>query len=222
MDKKKKIIIISISAVIALIIIGVTIYFITRNVTESANENKLLKMYEKMAQNETYTISFKLNDDNQYTVSRQGNQANIDIYDEGTRTTDIIKDGNTYLLVYSTNRYYTYNNNDLQLTELINEINDIIQSQEPEKGEEEINGKTYEYLEYKNVSYFLMNPDETVSGGNTSQEDENINTRFYFKGDKLEYIKTIMPNKTELLEVNVSYDVDNSLFEIPDNFEGEQ
>ena len=143
MDKKKKIIIISISAVIALIIIGVTIYFITRNVTESANENKLLKMYEKMAQNETYTISFKLNDDNQYTVSRQGNQANIDIYDEGTRTTDIIKDGNTYLLVYSTNRYYTYNNNDLQLTELINEINDIIQSQEPEKGEEEINGKTY-------------------------------------------------------------------------------
>ena len=146
MDKKKKIIIISISAVIALIIIGVTIYFITRNVTESANENKLLKMYEKMAQNETYTISFKLNDDNQYTVSRQGNQANIDIYDDGTRTTDIIKDGNTYLLVYSTNRYYTYNNNDLQLTELINEINDIIQSQEPEKGEEEINGKTYEYL----------------------------------------------------------------------------
>ena len=212
MDKKKKIIIISICVVVALVIIGVAIYFITRNVAESANENKLAKMYDKMMQDETYSISFVLDNQNQYTVSRKGNMANIDTYNDGTHTTDIIRDGDTILLMHNTNRYYTYQNNEIELTELSNELNDIIQSQQPEKGEEEIDGKTYKYEEYKGVSYFLMNTDEEVS-------EENTNTRFYFNGDDLVYIKTIMGEKSELLQVDVSYKVNDSIFEIPANFQ---
>ena len=212
MDKKKKIIIISICVVVALVIIGVAIYFITRNVAESANENKLAKMYDKMMQDETYSISFVLDNQNQYTVSRKGNMANIDTYNDGTHTTDIIRDGDTILLMHNANRYYTYQNNEIELTELSNELNDIIQSQQPEKGEEEIDGKTYKYEEYKGVSYFLMNTNEEVS-------EENTNTRFYFNGDDLVYIKTIMGEKSELLQVDVSYKVNDSIFEIPANFQ---
>ena len=138
MDKKKKIIIISVCIVIALIIIGLTIYFITRNITEDESKNRLSNMYDKMMQNETYSILFKLNDDNQYTVSRKGNMANIDTYYDGRHTTNIIKDGNTFLLMYSTKQYYTYQNNEIELTALSNELNEIIQSQEPEKGKEEL------------------------------------------------------------------------------------
>lgn len=212
MDKKKKIIIISVCVVIALIIIGVAIYFISRSVTEAENENRLAKMYDRMMENETYRINFKLDDNNQYTVSRKGNMANVDTYRNGTHTTDIVRDGDTILLMYSTNKYYTYQNNELELTELSNQLDQIIQSQEPEKGREKIDGKTYRYEEYKNVSYFLINTQNLVS-------EENTNTRFYFDGDDLKYIKTIMGEETELIQVDTSYQVNDSVFEIPADFE---
>ena len=212
MSKKKKIIIISICAIIAIVILGMSIYFATKKVEEVSNEIKLSKLYEKMMQNETYSINFKLNDENQYTVSRKGDVANVDTYSNGTHTTDIVRDGNTYLLMYSTQKYYTYENNESELNELPNQLNEVIQSQEPEKGQEKIDGSNYRYEEYKGVSDFLMNTDEEFS-------EENTNTRFYFDGDNLEYIKTIMEDKSELISVDVSYDVNDNIFEIPSDFQ---
>ncbi len=212
MSKKKKIIIISICAIIAIVILGMSIYFATKKVEEVSNEIKLSKLYEKMMQNETYSINFKLNDDNQYTVSRKGDVANVDTYSNGTHTTDIVRDGNTYLLMYSTQKYYTYENNESELNELPNELNEIAQSQEPTKGEEEINGEKYKYEEYKGVSYFLIDFENELS-------EEETNTRFYFDGDDLKYIRTIMGDDSELIQVDASFTVDNSLFEIPDGFE---
>ena len=212
MSKKKKIIIISICAIIAIVILGMSIYFATKKVEEVSNEIKLSKLYEKMMQNETYSINFKLNDDNQYTVSRKGNVANVDTYSNGTHTTDIVRDGNTYLLMYSTQKYYTYENNESELNELPNQLNEIAQSQEPTKGEEEINGEKYKYEEYKGVSYFLIDFENELS-------EEETNTKFYFDGDELKYIRTIMGDDSELIQVDASFTVDNSLFEIPDGFE---
>ena len=212
MSKKKKIIIISICAIIAIVILGMSIYFATKKVEEVSNEIKLSKLYEKMMQNETYSINFKLNDDNQYTVSRKGDVANVDTYSNGTHTTDIVRDGNTYLLMYSTQKYYTYENNESELNELPNELNEIAQSQEPTKGEEEINGEKYKYEEYKGVSYFLIDFENELS-------EEETNTKFYFDGDELKYIRTIMGDDSELIQVDASFTVDNSLFEIPDGFE---
>ena len=57
-----------------------------------------------------------------------------------------------------------------------------------------------------------MNSDDEVS-------EETTNTRFYFKGDDSKYIRTIMEEKSELIQVEVSYDVDDSLFEIPAEFQ---
>ena len=212
MSKKKKIIIISICAIIAIVILGMSIYFATKKVEEVSNEIKLSKLYEKMMQNETYSINFKLNDDNQYTVSRKGDVANVDTYNNGSHTTDIVRDGNTYLLMYSTQKYYTYENNESELNELPNQLNEIAQSQEPTKGEEEINGEKYKYEEYKGVSYFLIDFENELS-------EEETNTKFYFDGDELKYIRTIMGDDSELIQVDASFTVDNSLFEIPDGFE---
>ena len=212
MSKKKKIIIISICAIIAIVILGMSIYFATKKIEEVSNEIKLSKLYEKMMQNETYSINFKLNDDNQYTVSRKGDVANVDTYSNGTHTTDIVRDGNTYLLMYGTQKYYTYENNESELNELPNQLNEIAQSQEPTKGEEEINGEKYKYEEYKGVSYFLIDFENELS-------EEETNTKFYFDGDELKYIRTIMGDDSELIQVDASFTVDNSLFEIPDGFE---
>ena len=163
-------------------------------------------------QDETYSITFQLDDNNKYTVSRKGDVANIDTYNNGDHTTNIIRDGNTYLLMYSTKRYYTYQNNVTGLGELPNQLNEMIQNQQPEKGQEKIDGHNYRYEEYKGVSDFLMNIDENVI-------EENTNTRFYFDGDDLKYIQTIMEDKSELIRVEVSYDVDDTIFEIPSDFE---
>ena len=214
MEKKQKIFIISICVIVAIIVVVLIGYVITTNQEANTNKNRLANMYEKMMQNETYRITFQLDDNNKYTVSRKGNLANIDTYHNGSHTTDIIKDGNTYLLMYSTKKYYMYQNNETELAELSNTLNEIIQSQEPEKGQEKIDGHNYRYEEYKGVSDFLMNADENVS-------EEEINTRFYFDGDDLKYIKTIMGDTSELISVNVSYDVTDDIFEIPSDFQGE-
>lgn len=212
MEKKQKIFIISICVIVAIIIVGLIVYAIITSRTESANENRLANMYEKMMQDETYSITFQLDDNNKYTVSRKGDVANIDMYNNGDHTTNIIRDGNTYLLMYSTKRYYTYQNNVIGLGELPSQLNEMIQNQQPEKGQEKIDGHNYRYEEYKGVSDFLMNTDENVI-------EENTNTRFYFDGDDLKYIQTIMEDESELIRVEVSYDVDDTIFEIPSDFE---
>lgn len=212
MEKKQKIFIISICVIVAIIIVGLIVYAITTSRTESANENRLANMYEKMMQDETYSITFQLDDNNKYTVSRKGDVANIDMYNNGDHTTNIIRDGNTYLLMYSTKRYYTYQNNVIGLGELPSQLNEMIQNQQPEKGQEKIDGHNYRYEEYKGVSDFLMNTDENVI-------EENTNTRFYFDGDDLKYIQTIMEDESELIRVEVSYNVDDTIFEIPSDFE---
>ena len=212
MEKKQKIFIISICVILAIIIVALIVYVVTKTETESASKNRLSNMFEKMVQNQTYSITFSLNDNNRYTVSRKGDVANIDTYNDGSHTTNMIRDGNTYLLMYNTKKYYTYQNNATGLGEISNQLNETIQSQEPEKGQEQINGNNYRYEEYKGISYFLMNTDEEIS-------EEDTNTRFYFDGDDLEYIRTIMGDKSELISVDVSYDVDDNIFEIPSDFQ---
>lgn len=214
MEKKQKIFITSVCLIVIISIIILIIYAVTNigGKSESKDENRLANIYERMTQNETYSITFQLNDNNRYTVYRKGDVANIDTYDDGNHTAHIVKDGNTYLLMYEMKQYYIYQNNSSELTELTNELNEIIQSQEPETGKEKIDGVNYRYEEYKGVSYFLMNTDEEVS-------EENTNTRFYFDDDNLKYIKTTAGDKSELISVNISYDVDDSVFDIPSDFQ---
>lgn len=216
MDKKRNIIIISICVIIAIAIIIVAVCVSKNKKADEdntdENNTKLDKVYEKMMKNSTYSISIELDENNKYTVSRKNDKACTDTYADGNHTTSIVKDGKTILLMYSNNTYYEYQNNETGLTELSDELDEIIKSGSPEKGEEQIEGKTYKYEEYKDYSYFAMN----INSGNSNSS--NVSTRFYFKGDKLQYIKTIVGDKSELLKVDVSYDVKDNIFNIPSEF----
>lgn len=215
MDKNKKIII-TVSAVVIIAIICVVAFFMIKDngrTQETDNNNsKLSQVYEKMNEKSVYTFTATLDDKNSKTVKRKNDKARIDLCLDGEKSTDIIKDGNTYLVKVEDEKVYKYQNNDIELTELLIDIKETIESQNPQKSKEEIDGKKYECEEYKGVSDFLLTG---------KAEDENSSsTKFYFKGNNLEYIKTKINDKEELLKINISYDdISENEFEIQSEFE---
>jgi hypothetical protein len=51
-----------------------------------------------------------------------------------------------------------------------------------------------------------------------NEEESVIKTRFYFDGTNIAYIKTTIDNDEELLKIEFSDGIDNSLFEIPSDY----
>ena len=75
-----------------------------------------------------------------------------------------------------------------------------------------IENKTYNYEEFKGISGFYI-------GDTSNIDEENVKTRFYFKGDNLAYIKTIISDDNQqLLKIDYSEKVDSGLFEIPSDY----
>lgn len=109
-------------------------------------------------------------------------------------------------------KVYKYQNNDIELAELLIDMKETIESQNPQKSKEEIDGKKYECEEYKDVSDFLLVEE--------AEDESTVSTKFYFKGNNLEYIKTKVNDKEELLKINISYDdISENEFEIPEEYE---
>ena len=121
----------------------------------------------------------------------------------------IVKNGNTYFLVDDTKTYYTYSNNQTNLNMVTRGL-ERIKDLEYQTGREKINNKNYYYEEYTGLTDFAM--------GDFTEDSEDVKTRFYFDNDELVYIKTIEGDKQELLEVNISYDVDQNSFQIPSDY----
>ena len=215
MNKNKKIII-TVSAVVIIAIICVIAFFMIKNNGQAQGtdngKSKLSQVYEKMNEKAIYTFTSTLNDKNSKTVKRKNDKARIDLNLNGKKSTDIIKDGDTYLVIAEDEKVYKYQNNDIELTELLIDIKETIESQEPQKSKEEIDGKKYECEEYKGISDFLLTK--------KAEDEENKSTKFYFKGNNLEYIKTKVNDKEELLKINISYDdISENEFEIPSEYE---
>lgn len=219
MSKKKKIII-AVSSVIAIIVVCLIIFLVVNNQSktnasdeENRTNTRLSKVYEKMNDKLTYSFEATLDNENKMVIKRKNNQARKDLTLEGELTTQIVRDGNTYLLQEDTKKYYEYLNNELELTELATIIQDLINNQEPTKAQEELDGDKYECEEYKGTSYFWLEPIEQ------SINEEETTIKFYFKGNNLKYIKTTINDKEELLQVNIEYNVDDSEFEIPSEYQ---
>ena len=217
MDKNKKIII-SVIVILSVIVISVIAFLVIKNIGKSnESENtkpKLSEICNKMNEKNLYAFTTVLNEDNKKTVKRKNDKARIELTIDGTETTDIIKDGNTYLLVKDSKEVYKYQNNEMELTELLLNLKNIEESQVPKKTKEKINGKKYECEEYKGVYTFLLH---TIDG--IEPDESNSTTKFYFKDNNLEYIKTIVCDKEELLKVTVSYDdINDNEFEIPSDY----
>ena len=216
--KKKTIIIIAISIIVLLIVIGLICFFVSRannsesgDAGNSAQESKTIKIYNQLKESEKYQFTRKVNDEYQVTIAKSGDRAYEEETFNGKKTYYVVNEGDLYLLNKSTERYYKYQNND----EILHEITDAfsrIEGMTYTEGKEDINEKSYKYEEFKGIQEFLID-----SNLYTDNSDEAI-TRFYYSGDDLKYIKTIVGDKEELLEINIEYNVDDSLFEIPEGY----
>ena len=141
--------------------------------------------------------------------AKSNNMAYTDTVYNGKQSKYIIKDGNSYLVDDETKASYTYLNNQTKLNMVINQLEEI-KKLDYKKGKEKINGKNYYYEEYTGLTNFAM--------GDFTKDSQDVKTRIYYDGDEIVYIKTIEGEKQETLKVEISYDVNQSLFQIPENY----
>lgn len=209
MNNKKKIIIISIVAVLVLLIICGVIWYVASNQAQD-NSSKIDKLYAKITENNMYKISVQLDENNKDITYVKDGKAYVESYANGDCSKYIVKDGNTYLIIDDREVYYTYQNNQMKLDKYADLLK-AAQEEERLLGEEKVENKNYKYEEVEGFMGFWMKPEDIPSG-------EIVKTRFYFEGDKLKYVKTIVGDKEELLKVDISYKVEDKLFEIPENY----
>ena len=152
-----------------------------------------------------------LNDENQLVIARKENKAYVEVVDEGEKNTYIVDNNNTTVLVDRTKKYYTYENNNTYLTKVTNNMRQLLK-QDYVSGMEKIDNKEYYYEEYAQSYPFLINYKATI-------DDSKTKTRLYFEGNNLKYIKTYIGDIEQLLKVEMSYNIDNSVsFEIPKEY----
>ena len=212
MEKKKKITLIVCIAILVILIIGGTIwYFSSKENNEEESVSKLNLLYEDLKSKESYSFSTLLDSNNQMFYAKSSNKAYVDTIYNDTESKFIIRDGNSYLLIENSKSYYTYNNNETDLNKIENDF-EKFKDAKFEKGKEKIDNTTYDYEEYKILT------DLTMQDVSDLTSNEEVKTRFYFKDNNLAYIKTIIGEKQELLKVDISYNVDNNLFEIPSDY----
>lgn len=215
MSKKKKIIIISVISIIVLaLIIGIAIFLINRYNSEESQsysgDTRIARLYDRLNKEKMFSFTTTIDDNNKEIYAKTSDAAYIDTIYEGEESKFVIKDGNSYLLNDENKIYYTYQNNEIDLNRVIEQLEEV-KDTELVEGTENIEGKEYNYEEYSGFTSFAF---KLSDEGDT----ENMKTRFYFDGDNLVYIKTITSNTQELLKVEISDDVDENLFEIPSDY----
>ena len=202
---------------VILVIIGI-IFVISKIINnKSSDDQKLAKIYENLKGSQSYCFQMERNNNNKIIMAQKGDKTIIDQYSkEGenstqSHTTTLIKDNNTYLILHDRKEYYVYEENNVDQTILLDGIKEIM-DKDFSRGNEKVRGKKYNYEEYNGSSIFMIS--------NTLNIDENeVKTRFYFdKKDNLVYIKTINGEDTELLKINITQDVDDSIFDIPSDY----
>ena len=202
----------------AIIIIAMIAAVIIINQPKTSN---LSNVYEKMLKNKTYAFTrYDIEEKNKIITSRKKDKTLIDMYNPDDHLSTLILEGDMYVIFHDKQEYVVYTNNNKDEEILLNELSEITEL-EYTTGKEKIYGKTYKYEEYKGVSNFLIYSDNNM-------DINTIKTRFYFKGKELVYLKTIydtVNNETkerkqveELQTVKVEYEVEDSVFKIPENY----
>lgn len=207
-EQKTKIIILIGFLVIVLLGIGVYFGIQQGEKTGGKKETKINLFYQRIVKQESYQFNQILDEENYIKIMKKGENAYKEEKLEGEKSSYLVKDHNTYLLQEAEKAYYTYENNEDILSEIVLELEDVI-SLEAKTGKETIEGKRLEYEEYEGVSSFLM--------GELKEENKNAKskTRFYFEGEDLKYIKIIIGNQEELSKIDFSNQVQEEKFEIP-------
>lgn len=214
MNKKKTIILISaIAVVLVAIIIGVIILSTSSNniVIDTNKTDRLISFYNNLSARNEYNFNMTIDENNKIYYSRKGNMAYMNTFYNEQESEYIIKNGNTYLIRDEEKIYYTYRNNETELTKVTGAL-DAIKDYEYTSGKEKIDNKEYYYEEYQGVTMLSI-------GISDNSDIQNNKTRFYFEGDELVYIKTITKDNQELMKIETSYNVKDNLFEIPSDYQ---
>lgn len=219
MEKKKIGILITIVIIILAIVMGTLI--LVNNKKENTLENttaeqtqntKISKFYEKILDKKEMTFTKILDDNNKVFIAIKDNNAYKEIALNGETQKYVVKEGETYLLDEKNKKYYKYQSNDIILTEVREQFEEL-NNKSILEGKEKIDGKTYNYVEISGYQGFLFNDELGVN------DLSRAITRLYFGGDELNYIKTIVGDSEELIKVEVSYkSVDEDYFVVPDDF----
>lgn len=209
--ENKKVIIIFIIIAIVAVCLGIISCFLLVPNTSKELSFSINELYESLKQEQAYSINLTLDENNKSLYAKQSNIAYLDDILNGVETEMLIKNGNTYLIKDEDKVYYVFKNNETNLNK-IEDILEALKDKEYQTGEEEIDNKSYSYIEFNQLTDFaIMNTSNIKS--------DTKKTRLYFDGKDLKYIKTIAGNKEELLKVTISRDVDNKLFQIPSDYE---
>lgn len=209
-DNKKTIIIACIAVIVILAIAGVAIYSMNKIEESQTGQDKTIKLYDELTKKGKYNFNTFLNEKNKMYYSKGEKVAYVDTTFEGGESKYVIKDGNSYLLDDEDNVYYTYHNNEIDLRKIELEL-EKVKDLEYVDGKETIENKEYKYEEYNVATSFMFKYFDNL-------ENKNVKTRFYYDGNKLAYIKTIVGDYEELLKVDISYNVNSKLFEIPEDY----
>lgn len=209
------------TGIIAAIIIIITVIIVVVTINKQPKVSKLSNVYQKMVENQTYSFTrYDFEEKNKTITSRKADKTLIDMYNSGEHLSTLILEGDTYLILHENKEYSVYANNSQDEEILTKELEEITKLEYTE-GKEKIYGKTYKYEEYKGVSNFLIYADNNM-------DTNSIKTRFYFNGKDLVYLKTMyntVNSETgerkqveELQTVKVEYEVEDKIFNIPENY----
>lgn len=214
MNKTKKIILIIVAVVLILAVMAGLVWWIgLGNKEEGIKEEKtsqIEKLYDTLVEKEAYSVTTTLDNENTIYYAKKDNKAYNEAIRSGRKTKFIVKDGNSYLVVDDQQAYYTYQNNETDLNKIVEKLEEV-KEENYAKGKEKIEGKKYDYEEYENINNFLI---KDVN----STDKQKSKTRFYFEKDRLVYIKTMVGDYEETVKVDISYEADDKLFEIPSDY----
>ena len=200
--------------ILALILV-LSLVFLLKGEKKDRTKN----MYKKIcsADNYTFAIEEVNSEKNKFIISKMGENKSLDLTSAGEHTTTLVKDGYAYFIMHQKEEYYLFENEDMSGIEanILEDDLDTIQDSSYLNGNEKIYGKIYYYEEYENIESFVMQ-------GIPIEEDAKLNTRFYFDGDKIAYIKTIIDEedekREELLKIDLKFSTDEELFVIPNSY----
>lgn len=200
----------SMPKIIFIILIIILIIAIIIAIIGQKEKNMTKKIYKDICEKNSYTFSMTEQDiDYTLTVSKKDKLISIDTLSENDHMTTLVDEEAAYYIMHSEKQYYLYDGEEIDANIVKNGLSEI-EKQEYISGNEKINGNNYYYEEYDGITTFIIWLEYL--------EEDNIKTRFYYDKGKIAYIKTIIGEEEELLKVNFTESVDDSLFEIPDDY----
>ena len=208
MRKKGKIIL-----VVVILIVVAIVGFVIYSKNKNKNVDLVNELFSKIEKAEKYSFIMELNSKNKTSIIKRNNETAIDrISETDGHSTTIVKEDTTYYILHDKEEYYVYTGNNIEQTILLDGIAEV-KDKEYTKGTEKVRGKNCTYQEYDGItSFFPM----LITA---NFEEETCKTRFYFdKNNNIAFIKTIYGEEEELLKIEITDEINDSLFEIPSSY----